>query len=149
MPTKAASKKLKRAYRKALDLDIDVSFNDPDVVIDPFDAPEFYEPGLVATISSSHDSRILRIYRRESARLALDNKILNFPDEFREEFPDGELPEDDGDKTIWFETPWFELLEEQETPAGPVLHPVDVITLSLDHLVESALDIYFLSGENS
>lgn len=118
MPPRIAPKKAKTFYTQALDYDVHLSFDVPEDVVDPFDAPEFYPPGLIATITKN--DAVLTIHRKGDIALTSGDYIISSHQEFRENFPDGEVG--DSDAYEWTQTGWFEIHNQQTGEKDAVLH---------------------------
>lgn len=80
------------------------------------DSPEFYEHGHVVTIerfgySITIDSEGERDLEHHCSETDKDHEDFHVrtPAEFRERFPDGEIPSDDGDLWEWHNNAWFDL----------------------------------------
>lgn len=79
-----------------------------------FDWPEFFENGVI--ISATDGEKTFEIHR-EGQALAFHDKneafgdveVLRTPEDFREAFPNGEIPED---RIEWRMNAWFELADE-------------------------------------
>jgi hypothetical protein len=78
-----------------------------------FETPEFFENGLIATITDGEktiqihrDGQALAFYRRPGTEG--EAEILADPSHFRDAFPDGKLPED---RIEWRLNAWFDLYD--------------------------------------
>lgn len=102
--------------------------------IDGFEAPEFFENGPIATVTDGE--KTIEIHRDGQA-LAFHDKleafgdveVLRTPEEFREAFPDGKLPEG---RIEWRMNAWFDLYD------GDGNH-LDVVGFEWTDMIESAI----------
>lgn len=85
---------------------------EPDVAGDsPLVHPEFHED-LVCTVHQYGTDRTVEIRRQGEARLRVGECTLTTPADFRTNFPDGILPDDDPDQDIaWVFNAWFDAYE--------------------------------------
>lgn len=80
----------------------------------PFAAHEFYPAGKQIIVPTNEGETT--VYRFGDARLEhTDGRQLITPDDFRAEFPDGVLPEDDTDWR-WLNNGWFNDDPDDEHP---------------------------------
>ena len=80
-----------------------------------FETPEFFENGLIATLTDGEktieihrDGQSLAFYDKLEA--FGDVEVLRTTEDFREAFPDGQLPED---LVEWRLNPWFDFYDEE------------------------------------
>lgn len=107
-------------------------------VVEPFDDAEFYEPGPVVTIRNEHGQGFI-IYSDGSRDLeetiGNDYRCIRKPEEFRERFPDGVTPSDDGESWHWQYNGWFSTIPLDEEQQG---EPDEDISYSLKEAVAEA-----------
>lgn len=117
MPPRTPPKKAKALYQEALNRDVHLAFRLPEEIADPFDAPEFYEEGHVATVTNG-DIRYT-IWRLGYPIYAHCELILSTAEEFRENFADGVSP-GDADFSFWKSNGFFEVFRGDPGGEGDV-----------------------------
>lgn len=104
-------------------------------VLDKFDSPEFFENGLIIsvtdgekTIEIHRDGQALAFYDKPEA--FGDVEALQTPSDFRESFPTGEVAED---LIEWRMNAWFDLYDENGTH-------LDVIGFELRDMIQTVMN---------
>jgi hypothetical protein len=102
--------------------------------IDGFEFPEFFENGPIATVTNG--DKTIEIHRDGQALVFHDKleafgdvEVLRTPEEFREAFPDGKLPEG---RIEWRMNAWFDLYD------GDGQH-LDVVGFEWTDMIQTAI----------
>ena len=97
-----------------------------------FDAPEFYPQNqIVMRVEGPHG--IYLIISEGERDVQYRDLILRTPQQFRDAFPDGRMPEQ-SDTFVWHYNAWFAVYEERdnEVLGEPMMSLAEAITYALD-----------------
>ena len=103
-------------------------------ILNEFDSPEFFENGVIIsvtdgekTIEIHRDGQALAFHDKDEA--FSDVEVLRTPEDFREAFPNGEIPED---RIEWRMNAWFDLYD------GEGNH-LDVVGFELRDMIQTVM----------
>lgn len=110
-----------------------------------FDAPEFYDIGLCATVCNKN-AKVFVMSEGERF-LAKGSEIIRTAKEFRSRFPDGIIPADspNEDEWNWVNNGWFEVYTESAMQNGLE----GEVTFSMTEAIDIAYDILYKMESDS
>ena len=95
-----------------------------------FDAPEFYQFGVVAKVEGPDGKPILVSVEGERDAQYGDLHLSTYQ-QFRDAFPDGEMPEE-SDTFVWRYNSWFAVYDDGEVMGDPMMSLAEAVSYALD-----------------